>query len=116
MTRIIYNSNLFKPTKTSLLDMVTRIGTARRKTRQKMTKSPQKRGKFSLRKYLQEFKIGDKVILKLESAIQKGMYFPRFHGKEGTVTAKQGRCYQIAIKDIKKEKTVIVHPVHLKKA
>jgi len=110
------NSNIFKSTKIHLIDMVTRIGRARRKTRQKMTKSPQKRGKFSLRNYLQEFNVGDKVILKLEPAIQKGMYFPRFHGKEGTVTSKQGRCYQITIKDIKKEKTVIVHPVHLKKA
>ena len=110
------NSNLFKSTKTSLIYMVTRIGGARRKTRQKMTKSPQKRGKFSLRKYLQEFKMGDKVILKLESAVQKGMYFPRFHGKEGTVTEKQGRCYKIAIKDLKKEKIVIVHPIHLKRA
>ena len=96
--------------------MVTRIGTARRKTRQKMTKNPQKRGKFSLRNYLQEFKIGDKVILKLEPAVQKGMYFPRFHGLQGTIAAKKGRCYEVGIKDIKKEKIVIVHPIHLKRA
>ena len=95
--------------------MVTRIGSARRKTRQKMTKTPQKRGKFSLRKYLQEFKLGDKVILKLEPAVQKGMYFPRFHGRQGTISAKKGKCYEVGIKDIKKEKTVIVHPIHLKK-
>ena len=95
--------------------MATRIGTARRKTRQKMTKNPQKRGKFSLRKYLQEFKIGDKVILKLEPAIQKGMYFPRFHGKEGNIMSKRGKCYQVGIKDLKKEKIVIVHPVHLRR-
>ena len=96
--------------------MVTRIGTARRKTRQKMTKNPQKRGKFSLRNYLQEFKIGDQVILKLEPAVQKGMYFPRFHGLQGTIAAKKGRCYEVGIKDIKKEKIVIVHPIHLKRA
>lgn len=80
-----------------------------------MTKNPQKRGKFSLRKYLQEFKIGDKVILKLEPAVHKGMYFPRFHGREGNITSKRGKCYEVGIKDIKKEKTVIVHPIHLKR-
>ena len=96
--------------------MVTRIGTARRKTRQKMSKKPRKRGKFSLRKYLQEFKMGDKVILKLEPAVQKGMYFPRFHGLQGTIEAKKGKCYEVGIKDIKKEKIVIVHPIHLKRA
>ena len=96
--------------------MATRIGSARRKTRQKMTKNPRKRGKFSLRKYLQEFKVGDKVILKLEPAVQKGMYFPRFHGLQGTIAAKKGRCYEVGIKDIKKEKIVIVHPIHLKRA
>ena len=110
------NSNLFKSTKTSLLYMVTRIGGARRKTRQKMTKSPQKRGKFSLRKYLQEFKMGDKVILKLESAVQKGMYFPRFHGKSGIVGKNQGSNYYIQIKDGNKKKKVLVHPIHLKKS
>ena len=94
--------------------MTTRIGTARRKTRQKMTKSPRKKGKFSLRKYLQEFKVGDEVILKLEPAVQKGMYFPRFHGKQGTIAAKKGNCYEVNVKDFKKEKILIVHPVHLK--
>ena len=96
--------------------MVTRIGSARRKTRQKMTKNHRKRGKISLRKYLQEFKVGDKVILKLEPAVQKGMYFPRFHGLQGIIEAKKGKCYEVGIKDIKKEKIVIVHPIHLKKA
>ena len=96
--------------------MTRRIGTARRKTRQKMTKSSRKKGKFSLRKYLQEFNVGNNVILKLEPAVQKGMYFPRFHGKHGTVVAKKGRCYEVEIKDIKKEKTLIIHPIHLKRA
>ena len=95
--------------------MTRRIGTARRKTRQKMTKNPQKRGKFSLRNYLQEFKVGDKVILKLEPAIQKGLYFPRFHGKIGIVKGQQGNCYKVEIKDFKKPKVILIHPIHLRK-
>ena len=96
--------------------MTRRIGTARRKTRQKMTKSSRKKGKFSLRKYLQEFNVGNNVILKLEPAVQKGMYFPRFHGKTGEVISKEGNCYHISFKDGNKRKTAVVHPVHLKKA
>lgn len=95
--------------------MVTRIGTFRRKSRKKMTKKPSTRGKLNITKYLQKFKIGDKVVLKLDSAVQKGMYFPRFHGNAGLIKAKRGECYEVAIKDIKKEKTVVVHPVHLKR-
>ncbi len=95
--------------------MVSRIGGFRRKSRKKLRKSPSQKGKISLRAYLQEFKQGDKVVLKAESAVQKGMYFPRFHGKAGIVQGKKGKCYQVLIKDIKKEKLINVHPVHLKK-
>ncbi|RME31183.1 50S ribosomal protein L21e [Candidatus Woesearchaeota archaeon] len=94
--------------------MVTRIGGTRRKTRGIFTKPKQLRGKVSLRRYLQEFKPGDKVALKAEPSIQKGIYFRRFHGKIGVVKRKNGSCYDVEIKDLGKTKTVIVHPVHLK--
>ena len=92
-----------------------RIGGYRRRTRHKFKKTKQEKGKISLQKYFQEFKIGDKVMLAAEPAVQKGMYFRRFHSRVGTVEGKVGRCYQIKINDINKEKTVIVHPVHLKR-
>jgi len=95
--------------------MTTRIGRFRRKTRHKLSKKPADKGKFSIRAFLRSFKEGDSVVLKAEPAIQKGMYFPRFHGKEGIVQGKKGNCYEILIKDFTKKKIVIVHPVHLKK-
>jgi len=95
--------------------MATRIGGFRRKTRHKLTKPLREKGKLSLSKYFKEVKIGDKVCLKAEPSIQKGMYMPRFHGKIGVVKAKKGRCYEVQIKDINKEKLVIVHPVHFHK-
>jgi large subunit ribosomal protein L21e len=95
--------------------MATRIGGARRKTRQKYSKPYKLRGKISLRSYLQTLEAGDKVALKTEPAIQRGMYFRRFHGKIGTVTRSLGSCYEVRIKDMDKEKRLIVHPVHLKK-
>lgn len=95
--------------------MVKRIGGFRRKTRQKFRKNISTRGKISLTKYFQEFVANERVVLKAEPAYQNGMYFPRFHGKSGLIQEKQGECYKIAIKDGGKAKTLIVHPVHLKK-
>ena len=96
--------------------MVQRIGGFRRKTRSKLRKKVREKGKISISKYLQSFKVGEKVCLKAEPAVQKGMYFPRFHGKVGTVKSKRGKCYEVFIKDGKKEKMLIIHPVHLKGA
>ncbi len=95
--------------------MVKRIGSSRRKTRQIYTKHERRKGKISFTRYFQTFNIGDKVILNAEPAVQKGIYFHRFHGKAAVVTAKKGRCYEVLIHDRKKEKALIVHPVHLKK-
>ncbi|MDP2906675.1 MAG: 50S ribosomal protein L21e [Nanoarchaeota archaeon] len=96
--------------------MSKRIGGFRRKTRNKLKKSLRDKGKISINKYFQEFKIGEKVVLKAEPAIQKGMYFPRFHSKTGLIKGKKGSCYEIIIKDGGKAKMLIVHPIHLQKA
>lgn len=96
--------------------MVKRIGGIRRKTRYKFRKERRSRGKISLTKYMQAFNLGEKVYLNLESTIHKGMYHPRFMGACGIIKGKRGRCYEVAINNIGKEKTLIVHPVHLKKA
>jgi large subunit ribosomal protein L21e len=93
--------------------MTTRIGGFRRKTRFKLQKKLRQKGKISLQKYFQEFNEGDRCVLKAEPAIQKGMYFPRFHGKSGVVQSKRGNCYEVNIKDGKLTKTIVVHPVHL---
>lgn len=96
--------------------MVDRVGGFRRNTRKKMRKNVRARGKISLKNYLQTFSVGDKVLLGAEPAYQKGMYFPRFYGKVGIVSKKVGTCYEVKIKDFTKEKTVVVHPVHLARA
>ena len=95
--------------------MVKRIGGIRRKTRYKFRKEKRNRGKLSLTKYFQSFNIGDKVHLTVESAVQKGMYHPRFMGRAGIIKGKRGRCYELTINDLGKEKTLIVHPIHLRK-
>ncbi|MCF7798568.1 50S ribosomal protein L21e [Candidatus Woesearchaeota archaeon] len=96
--------------------MVDRVGGFRRKTRYKMRKNVSSRGKVSLRNFLQTFAVGEKVKLGAEPAYQKGMYFPRFYGRVGIISKKVGTCYEIKIEDLGKAKTVVVHPVHLRRA
>jgi len=92
-----------------------RKGGSRRKRVSILTKSVRDKGKISQKQYLAEFKEGDKVSLTIEPGIQKGMFHPRFSGKIATVLGKKGSCYEVKIKDMTKEKSFVVHPVHLKK-
>ena len=96
-----------------LYAMVMRVGGVRRKTRHLMMKHHREKGKISLAKYFAEFNNGDKVVLKAEPAVQKGMYHLRYYGKMATVTGKRGECYEVQITDGNVLKTLIVHPIHL---
>jgi len=95
--------------------MAKRIGGARRKTRHKFKKPLREKGKLSITKYLQEFKVNEKVTLLADPAVQKGIYARRFHGKRGIITGKQGKCYIVEVKDQHLSKSLIIHPVHLRK-
>ena len=70
---------------------------------------------MSVVRFLQTFKEGEKVGLKAEPAYQKGAYHFKFHGRSGIVTGRQGGCYTVAMSDQGKQKTIIVHPVHLQR-
>jgi len=95
--------------------MTKRIGGGRRKTRDLYSKPLRMRGKFNIKSFFQKFSEGDKVIFKAEPAHQGGMYHRRFHGRVGVVKGSQGECYKVAISDGSIKKTLLVHPVHLKK-
>ena len=96
--------------------MTKRIGGMRRKTRYKLQKERRNKGKISMTRYFQTFSNGDRVHLIVEPAIQKGMYNPKFLGRAGIVKGKRGRCYEVTINDLGKEKKLIIHPIHLKRA
>ncbi len=95
--------------------MSKRAGSFRRKTRSKLKKNIRRKGKISLSKYFQTFDKNDQVRLIAEPAVQRGMYFPRFHNKAGVIKGKKGRCYEVTIKDGNKEKMLVVHPIHLRR-
>ena len=95
--------------------MVKRIGTTQRKTRYKFKRHYRQRGKISLSQYFQQLQPGDKVNLKINSAVQHGQFHSRFYGLSGIVLRKKGFCYEVEIYDGHKRKTVAVHPIHLTK-
>ncbi len=72
------------------------------------------REKTPITKYLQEFKIGSRVVIKPDPSSLKGRPFKRFFGRTGIVTEKRGKSYIIKIIDGKKEKNIIARPEHLK--
>ena len=85
-------------------------------TRRKFKKKPREKGKIRIRASLQEYKEGERVILKVDSAYQKGMPYKRFLGKQGKILGRKGKSYVVEIKDGNKQKKVICAPIHLKKA
>jgi large subunit ribosomal protein L21e len=95
--------------------MVTRTGGTRRGSRHIFQKNKREKGKISITRFLAIFNKGDNVVLSAESAVQKTIYHRKFHGKKGIINSKKGSCYEVNIKDGGKIKTIIVHPVHLKK-
>lgn len=92
-----------------------RKGGSRRKSRQALRKHVRERGKISISQYFAKYSIGDRVVLKANPAIHKGLYDARFHGRSGKIIGKRGACYKISVVEGNKTKTLIVHPVHLTK-
>jgi large subunit ribosomal protein L21e len=78
------------------------------------TKGIREKGKIKLSNYFQELNENDRVAIVREPAVQSD--FPqRLVGKSGKVIGSRGRCKLISLEDGNKLKTIIVHPVHLKK-
>ncbi len=80
-----------------------------------MRKDIKNRGKLSTKKITQDFSIGTKVSIDIDSSIMKGQPHPRFYGKTGTISEKQGKAYVVNIENGGKTKKVISRPEHLKK-
>ncbi|MBL7054322.1 50S ribosomal protein L21e [Candidatus Woesearchaeota archaeon] len=95
--------------------MAKRIGGSRRKSKHKLSKGIREKGKVTIPQYLQKFKLGEKVYLHIEPAVQKGAYHMRHMGKSGIIKEQSGNCYGVSIKDGGKEKLLMIHPVHLKR-
>lgn len=86
----------------------------RHRSRNKLTKKARMRGMPSLGRFLTKFEPGQKVVVKIESSVQKGMPAILYYGRMGTIVKRRGRAYVLKIMDGNKEKALISYPVHLK--
>jgi large subunit ribosomal protein L21e len=85
-------------------------------TRKKLAKRVWERGRIHIKRSLQEFEVGDQVIIKVDPAYHKGMPHSRHFGKQGEVIEKRGRAYVVKLRSGNLYKKLICAPVHLKKA
>jgi len=90
-------------------------GGQRSRTRYKLQKKKRNRGKVNINKIIKEFKIGDKVRILQEPAVQRGMPHPRFKNRTGLITKKQGSAYVVEIKDLNKKKLLVSTSIHIQK-
>ena len=84
----------------------------RRKTRKKLKQHPRYRP--TVTKFLQEFSIGDKVVIEQEPSSHKGMPHPRYKGRVGEIVGKRGKSYIVSMRVGGKIKKIISRPEHLK--
>jgi large subunit ribosomal protein L21e len=84
----------------------------RRGTRKKLKQKPGR--KPAITRFIQRFKVGQRVVIELEPSSPRGMPHPRFKGKVGRVVGRRGKSYILEIRNGKKVKRVISAPEHLK--
>ncbi len=85
----------------------------RRKTRSVLKRNPRERGKTGLSKVLHEYEPDEKVVVKLDPSVHKGMPHRRYHGRIGVIVDKRGRSYVVNVSQGKAVKEIIVRPEHI---
>jgi|TARA_B100001964_G_C13872213_1_gene439212 large subunit ribosomal protein L21e len=77
-------------------------------------KSVREKGKLKLSKYFKEIEEGSRVAIVTDAGVRAA--FPkRLKGLSGKVEGSRGKFKLVKLKDGNKEKTFIIHPVHLRK-
>ncbi len=84
----------------------------RASSRFKLKQSPKIRP--AITRFLQEFQVGQNVVLDLEPSSHKGMPYPKFKGSMGKIVARRGGSYIVEIMNGNAKKTIISRPEHLK--
>jgi len=77
------------------------------------TKHVRERGSPPVTRFLQEFAVGDRVTVRLESSNPHGMPHPRYQGRTCTVVRKSGRAYVVEFLDGRVRKQLVANSVHL---
>ncbi len=83
------------------------------RSRNLLTRKPRERGKTTLTKILHGYEAGEKVVVKIDPSVHKGMPHRRFHGRIGVILMKRGRSYVVHVSQGDATKEIIVRPEHL---
>ncbi len=95
--------------------MVKRAHGPQQNTRKILKKKARDRGKLSVVKFFQEFKEGERVMIKAEPSVKKNIPHRRFLNKPGIIIGKRGHAYRVRVNDLNKEKDIFVLPIHLRR-
>ncbi len=69
---------------------------------------------LTVTRLLARFGIGEKVVIRPHPSVPEKPH-PRFTGKLATVVGKQGKAYVVKFRDGRKEKKLVLPPVHLRR-
>ena len=85
----------------------------RSRSRGTFTKEVRERGLPPVSRFLREFEVGDRVMVRIEPSDPHGQPHPRYQGRTCIVVGRSGRAYRIAFLDGGKPKELIATPIHL---
>ena len=87
----------------------------RNKGRAVLRRKPRDRGKIPLGSLLANYSLGQRVLILINPAVQKGMPHRRYQGRIGVVAEKRGRSYVLTVASGGKyPRTIISRPEHIK--
>jgi large subunit ribosomal protein L21e len=83
------------------------------RTRSLLKRKVREKGKTGLSKVLRDYMPGDRVVVKINPSVHRGMPHRRFHGKVGVIGERRGRAYLVSVPQGDAIKELIVRPEHL---
>jgi len=85
----------------------------RSRSRGTFTKEVREKGLPPVSRFLREFEVGEKVIVRLEPSSPRGQPHPRYQGRTCTVVGRVGGAYRVEFLDGGKRKELLSLPIHL---
>jgi large subunit ribosomal protein L21e len=85
----------------------------RYRTRSLLKRKVREKGKTGLSKVLRDYMPGDRVVVKINPSVHRGMPHRRFHGKVGVIGERRGRAYLVSVSQGDAVKELIIRPEHL---
>ncbi len=87
----------------------------RNRNRTLLRRKPRDRGKIALGSLLINYQQGQRVMILINPAVQKGMPHRRYHGRVGSIAEKRGRAYVIEVAaGGRLPRQIIARPEHIK--